>query len=246
MSGIRKSHCVRGHEFDEENTYISPDGRWRCRACHRYRQQVGVGPTRVPVTPLRLWVAATWGEMPSRSFPLDAINQRRWWDITKGPARRGIAIETAERAILTLGGTPTDVELLYPPELYPIPNREIRCAGCGRRAHRNRRVNGSTFRVPQDLPGWGVVDSEPLCAACCPKHARAWRPEPRKARVVMLPSRCRSGDDCARRAGHGPNGRFCEYHGAELDRIFAELHSAHLKRSEIATERSRRWRAAMA
>jgi len=31
----RKTHCTRGHAYDEENTYIRPNGRRRCRACDR-------------------------------------------------------------------------------------------------------------------------------------------------------------------------------------------------------------------
>ena len=30
-----KTHCQRGHPFDEANTYIMPNGRRRCRACLR-------------------------------------------------------------------------------------------------------------------------------------------------------------------------------------------------------------------
>jgi hypothetical protein len=31
--------CRRGHPFDEENTYVTPDGRRQCRACVQLRQQ---------------------------------------------------------------------------------------------------------------------------------------------------------------------------------------------------------------
>lgn len=31
----RKTHCARGHRFDESNTYRTRDGRRACRACHR-------------------------------------------------------------------------------------------------------------------------------------------------------------------------------------------------------------------
>lgn len=32
-----KTHCLRGHEYDEENTYIYSDGRRQCRKCVRIR-----------------------------------------------------------------------------------------------------------------------------------------------------------------------------------------------------------------
>lgn len=36
----RKTHCLRGHPFDEANTYITPKrGRRQCRACGRIREQ---------------------------------------------------------------------------------------------------------------------------------------------------------------------------------------------------------------
>lgn len=31
--------CVNGHPYDEDNTGIRPDGRRRCRACHREAQR---------------------------------------------------------------------------------------------------------------------------------------------------------------------------------------------------------------
>jgi|ERR1044071_3544653 hypothetical protein len=30
-----KTHCPKGHPYDETNTYISPRGHRRCRACRR-------------------------------------------------------------------------------------------------------------------------------------------------------------------------------------------------------------------
>jgi hypothetical protein len=30
-----KTHCPRGHAYDEANTYVDPDGARRCRACRR-------------------------------------------------------------------------------------------------------------------------------------------------------------------------------------------------------------------
>ncbi len=31
----RKTHCHRGHEFTDENTYVAADASRTCRACHR-------------------------------------------------------------------------------------------------------------------------------------------------------------------------------------------------------------------
>lgn len=33
----RREECVRGHPFDEPNTYVDPRGHRRCRACARIR-----------------------------------------------------------------------------------------------------------------------------------------------------------------------------------------------------------------
>lgn len=35
-----KTHCIRGHAFDDENTYVDPRGHRRCRACVRVRRGV--------------------------------------------------------------------------------------------------------------------------------------------------------------------------------------------------------------
>ena len=34
-----KTHCHRGHPFDDTNTYIRPDGRRACRSCQRANEQ---------------------------------------------------------------------------------------------------------------------------------------------------------------------------------------------------------------
>lgn len=33
----RKTHCMRGHPFNEENTYTSPQGKRDCKVCRRER-----------------------------------------------------------------------------------------------------------------------------------------------------------------------------------------------------------------
>lgn len=33
----RKEYCIRGHQFTEINTYMTPDGRRQCRQCYSYR-----------------------------------------------------------------------------------------------------------------------------------------------------------------------------------------------------------------
>ena len=35
----RKTHCVHGHEFTPENTYVTRRGRRHCRACSRRRDR---------------------------------------------------------------------------------------------------------------------------------------------------------------------------------------------------------------
>jgi hypothetical protein len=32
-AGKRKTHCVNGHEFTPENTYVDPNGKRNCRKC---------------------------------------------------------------------------------------------------------------------------------------------------------------------------------------------------------------------
>jgi hypothetical protein len=43
----RKTHCIHGHPFNEENTYVPPNGYWRrCRQCRRQEraQKMSRGP----------------------------------------------------------------------------------------------------------------------------------------------------------------------------------------------------------
>lgn len=35
-----QTHCVRGHAFDEENTYVDKRGSRQCRACRRWRRGI--------------------------------------------------------------------------------------------------------------------------------------------------------------------------------------------------------------
>ncbi len=35
----KKTHCLKGHEFTKENTYLSSKGSRECRACHRIRER---------------------------------------------------------------------------------------------------------------------------------------------------------------------------------------------------------------
>lgn len=40
-----QTHCINGHEFNLENTYIKPNGTRSCRECHRIRE-LGRKPQR--------------------------------------------------------------------------------------------------------------------------------------------------------------------------------------------------------
>lgn len=45
------THCPRNHAYDEENTYVSPQGKRKCRTCtrdQRYAQRDIGGPRRGP------------------------------------------------------------------------------------------------------------------------------------------------------------------------------------------------------
>lgn len=35
----QKTHCKRGHEYNDENTYWNPKGSYVCRLCHRVNQR---------------------------------------------------------------------------------------------------------------------------------------------------------------------------------------------------------------
>lgn len=37
-----KTHCIHGHEFTPENTYVRPKGWRECRACHRLNARTAV------------------------------------------------------------------------------------------------------------------------------------------------------------------------------------------------------------
>jgi hypothetical protein len=37
--GVRKTHCIRGHEFSDENTFISSQGKRGCKKCRVIRQR---------------------------------------------------------------------------------------------------------------------------------------------------------------------------------------------------------------
>lgn len=38
-NNARKTHCLRGHEFTTENTYITKKGQRYCRECLRFRKR---------------------------------------------------------------------------------------------------------------------------------------------------------------------------------------------------------------
>lgn len=47
----RATHCVNGHPFDAENTYMRPEGHRECRACRReqnrkFRRSVSANPEK--------------------------------------------------------------------------------------------------------------------------------------------------------------------------------------------------------
>lgn len=47
---LAKTHCIHGHEFTPENTYISADARRHCRACHREVVRRGAARARAEIS----------------------------------------------------------------------------------------------------------------------------------------------------------------------------------------------------
>lgn len=45
----KKTHCIRGHAFDSENTYFYPDGHRGCRACVDFYLRRGIWKTSTPL-----------------------------------------------------------------------------------------------------------------------------------------------------------------------------------------------------
>lgn len=53
----RKTHCPAGHEYNEENTYIFPNGARHCKLCRRESQRRSdQGRKRITVDGKRVWV----------------------------------------------------------------------------------------------------------------------------------------------------------------------------------------------
>lgn len=44
--GDARSHCIHGHPYTSDNTYRTPDGRKRCRACARERDRARASQRR--------------------------------------------------------------------------------------------------------------------------------------------------------------------------------------------------------
>lgn len=46
---FRQTECIHGHPFDEQNTYINPEGRRQCKSCRRAidRRRYGASKNRV-------------------------------------------------------------------------------------------------------------------------------------------------------------------------------------------------------
>jgi hypothetical protein len=45
-ANVRKTHCPRGHAYDEENTYTSKRGMRHCKACQRNRARAAAADRR--------------------------------------------------------------------------------------------------------------------------------------------------------------------------------------------------------
>ncbi len=46
----RKTHCIRGHAFDEANTYRAPRGTRECRRCHLEKQRAKKRPAEADLS----------------------------------------------------------------------------------------------------------------------------------------------------------------------------------------------------
>src|ERR1700677_3124394 len=53
----RKTHCPEGHEYNQENTYIFPNGARHCKICRRESgKRSDTGRRRITVAGKRVWV----------------------------------------------------------------------------------------------------------------------------------------------------------------------------------------------
>lgn len=93
------THCKRGHEFTEENTYVSPKGNRDCRTCGnaRKRKWLAANPEKCRKA-TREWNAANPETMSANSRKWNAANperarenKRRWLEDRPGYFREWAA-----------------------------------------------------------------------------------------------------------------------------------------------------------
>jgi len=145
-ANARKTHCPQGHEYTEENTYVSPDGVRQCRTCRKVRVMESWWRHRAK----RMAENKAWREENA-----DRVreNLRRWNEENRDRANLLHRLKKQRRrAAGTL--TATDWELVL--DIYGAA-----CLACGKPEVTIDHV------VPVSEGGLNtIVNVQPLCSYC--------------------------------------------------------------------------------
>jgi hypothetical protein len=165
MARTLQSHCKHGHEFDEANTAIDPDGSRRCRACCRATAQRHYQPRVRRTAVERFWGKADTSAGPDACWLWRASRERGGYGMFHLDGKKRLAHRVAYE--LAIGPVPEGLVLdhlcrtrdcVNPKHLEPVTFREnvLRGAGitaqCARKSHclRGHPLSGPNLYLHSD------------------------------------------------------------------------------------------------